>query len=190
MAYAIKKSLLDDYYNWVISDLGVRKRKYVHYKKLLRCLFGINYFWTVDLDKNRYCDGMALRYHFCEDNELSERQWKDFYLSIYFPASVLEVLAAFSKKIAASPYGRDDDFNGFMFWVFMENLGLMEFDDDHFDEEKVCLLVKNWLENSDKTINILPIEENEIDKDENLEDCDLWKRMIIYMYDHPELSET
>lgn len=184
MAYIIKKSLLDDYYNWVVADLGVRKRKYVHYKKLLRCLFKITYTWSVPFDENRYSDGMALRYHFCEDNGLSERQWKDFYLSIWFPCSVLEMLAAFSKKIAASPYGRDDDFNGFMFWIFMENLGLLEFDDTNFDENRVKEIVEEWLSGSEMS-EILPIK---IDMSEK-NDMDLWKRMTIYMYDHPELSE-
>ena len=185
MAYAIKKSFIDDYYNWVISELGVRKRVYSHYKKLLKTLFKITYVWTVEFDENRYADGMSLRYHFCQDNDLSDLQWKDFYLSVYFPCSVLEVLTAFSKRIADSPYTYND-FSGMMFWIFMENLGLMIYTDENFDEEAVIETVNCWMTGQNE-VTILPISSDESDKSDK-SDMDLWRIMTIYMYEHPELA--
>lgn len=187
MAYVLKKNWIDDYYNWILSTVGIRKRKYTHYKKLLKTLFSIPYTWTNEMDENRYSDGMGLRYHFCDENDLSDYQWKDFYFTVNFRCSVLEVLTAFSRRIADSPYTYDE-FSGMMFWVFMENLGLTEYRDEVYDEDAVKSIIIEWM-SGEKTgkncISILPISDKSVNSDE----MDLWMTMTCYMSEHPELSE-
>lgn len=186
MPFVQKKTYSEHYYDWILSWLGVRKRKYSHYKKLLRLLHEIPYSWINEGDENRYADGMGLRSRFCFEMDMTDKQWKEFFMNVYSRCSVLEVLAAFSRRTVDK--FTCSEFYGAYFWVFVENLGLMGETDENFDENYVREVVNRWLTcefDSHGNGSILPLATDEI----NVSHTEMWTVMNFYMREHPELEE-
>ena len=127
------------------------------------------------MDENRDIDALNMRREFFYSRKLIDTSdlWDD-------KRSVLEVLIAFSKRIVevADEPGEDDPSK--WFWIMIDNLGLLEFDDIHFDSEKVDDIIERWLVRkflSNGKFSIFPCQKVTSDQ----RDVEMWYQMQAYL---------
>lgn len=113
------------------------------YNKLFSTLYSSIFLWDdkTPLDKDRCLDGIELRSNYYQETGLEpECPYNSR------TASILEVLIALSFSIdkIMSEYG--DEKPDFWFGLMLNNLGLSQFDDEHFDENQVRDILENWRE--------------------------------------------
>lgn len=108
-------SLWNEYFDWLIRRLDLRKRGY---NELLYLLFETPFRVIIERDNNRLEDGKYLRNHFFLDIGVDG----DF---MEHPVSVLEVLVALSERIENEYIGNPSDPRpDIIFWEMICNLGL------------------------------------------------------------------
>lgn len=108
-------NLWDEYFDWLLKRLNLRKRGY---SDLLYLLFDTPFRVILDRDVNRLKDGEYLRNRFFIDIGVSG----DF---MDHPVSVLEVLLALSERIENEYIGNPSDPRpDIIFWEMLCNLGL------------------------------------------------------------------
>lgn len=123
----------DRYIEWIFS---VIRTKYIDPKKytfLLKTLYDTEFIYYDDMDRNRSCDGLALRYRFGAEKNICENVIsKEFDI---FPCSVLEMMIALSIRAFESttnsfPYPiKPND----MFWMMIDNMNLIDQTNDMFN---------------------------------------------------------
>lgn len=117
--------LWDEYFNWLVKGLNLKKKGY---NELLYLLFETPFAVVLERDKNRLADGRYLRNHFFFDMGIDG----DF---MDHPVSVLEVLIALSNRIDAEYIGNPNKPRpDIIFWELLCNLGL---DSVCFSDSKV-----------------------------------------------------
>src|SRR5512139_943738 len=101
------------YFIWLYSL--VKKEEIVSYRKMIKILHSIQYYWSVPNDDNRAGDGIALREEYSESHIVSSD------IDIYRdPASVLEVLIALARRMDAQLYSPSmGNRTSMWFWAFM-----------------------------------------------------------------------
>lgn len=132
----IQDELNNRYFDWMCKIIHSDKQsnKHASYNKLLYFLHNIDFTYSIPMDENRYADGTDLRYRFCYENNLDSGL-----ISKYLddrPCSVLEMLVALSVRLEESiMYDQDiGDRTGEWFWGMINNLGLIEMDNMHFNK--------------------------------------------------------
>lgn len=97
------------------------------YWKLAKHLHSIPFEWHVRNDENRAEDGKLLRDQFIDEMDVEDIEigW------LQLDASVLEMLIALADRAAFET----DMAAGDWFWIFMENLGLKDYNDRAWDDE-------------------------------------------------------
>lgn len=136
--------ILDQYYCWMLDMMDFNLPNHRNYDLLMQKLHSIDFYWDaegVPMDENRDIDAYEMRKDFIDecgyDSDVSI--WDD-------PRSVLEVLVAFSRKIEIMITGEPgNDYLGRWFWVMLDNLGLLEYDNFHYDDIAVDKIVHRWL---------------------------------------------
>lgn len=111
-----REPIENEYFNWLCTK--VMQRQGNLYIDLMRILHHTEFVWIVHGDQNRAEDGAELRADF-----IRETDWEIVFGWYHEPASVLEVLIAFSFKAQF----QTDISSGDWFWRFMTNLGLEEY---------------------------------------------------------------
>lgn len=110
------------YFNWLCAKV-IRLENptpTLRYDKLLRILHTTEFVWLLPGDDNRAEDGKELRRNFLYEAEAPDNpEWRAL------SCSVFEMLVAFSKRAEFST----DVSNRQWFWEFIENLGLLQFND-------------------------------------------------------------
>lgn len=124
----------DRYFEWLIDKIehnGLAKNHY----SLLEELHEIDFVWSVPNDDNRSIDGEHLRDRYGWDGHFSG-------------CSVLEMLIALAERCEFNIMGEpgDEDRTYKWFWEMLDNLGLLYFDDDHYDSAAVNSIVRKWLD--------------------------------------------
>mgnify|MGYP006988995765 CR=1 FL=1 len=107
------------YYHWLVNIIGGEGE----YSELLKFLFDTEFIWIIDGDYNRAADGEYLRRVYKGKNTPST------------PCSMLEMMVALSVRI------EDDimydpqfgDRTAQWFWSMIENMGLLNMKDGHFN---------------------------------------------------------
>ena len=134
--------LKEKYYKWLTFKIGHPGG----YKKLLRLLHSIDFTYKIDMDANRYEDGIELRYTFMSGMGIEYREGASI-LDVT-PCSVLEMMAALAVRIEhdimAEPDGEDRTW--FWFESMLQNSGLAYENDKCFNEEDAKRTVKIMLE--------------------------------------------
>ena len=134
------------YFNWIYELVcGQDSYNRLSYKKLLTCLFNIEFTYSIYMDKNRAEDGIEFRYHFGNIKEYSDR-----IISKYIddkPCSVLEMIVALAFRVENeimddSTYGNR---TGQWFWNMIVSLGLGNMNDDNFDESYTRKVIYSFL---------------------------------------------
>jgi hypothetical protein len=128
-----KQELETLYFDWMIHL--IRNNRTHQYKKLLNLLNEIPFTYLVDMDENRYADGLELRYRFGENTGL------DYYMVDSFlkneQCSVLEMMVALSLRCEEQIMSNTEkgDRISIWFWDMIESLGLESMADRYFDEQ-------------------------------------------------------
>lgn len=110
------------YFNWLCAKVMQIENPTpsLTYWKLLRELHNTEFVWLVPNDDNRLQDGLDLRPEFLRAAFLKrDTEWENL------GCSVLEMMIAFARRLEFQTDTSVQDW----FWIFMENLGLSEFND-------------------------------------------------------------
>jgi hypothetical protein len=163
------------YFRWMVKQVTVNPGHY-SYRKLLKYLDSVPFYWLVPMDVNRAEDAYDMRQDFA-DSGLYLQEFVDNARDAG-DASVLEVLLAFARRI-------DDDImwdetQGYRadvwFWEMIENLGICINDSDfaknrQFIEKKVTLFMQRYGDNW-----LFPLKKCHQDQ----KTMDLWMQMNRY----------
>ena len=125
----------ESYFNWLCAKVLYKVHGYLD---LMKALHGYEFVWVVGGDENRLEEGVRLRGEFLAETGLSEDiPWAQT------PCSVLEMLIAFSKRVAFLTSLPAQDW----FWTFITNLGLEDFrnvDDEAWETIQNTLYIFVW----------------------------------------------
>ena len=176
--------LRESYFNWMLGLVEAEKQKRPYYV-LLDYLNSIDFDYSIDMDANRFEDGIDLRYRFGYDHGLDESiiemQLDDH------ACSVLEMMVALSLKIEEHIMNDPDigDRTHEWFWERIDNLGLSDMDDTYFDEEITFEIVERFLtreykKNGEGGLFII------YDKNKDMRDVEIWCQMNWYLVEQIE----
>lgn len=114
------------YFNWLVAKVMRLENPTpsLTYWKLLQLLHHTEFVWIVPNDDNRVQDGLDLRPEFLREAHLDENA-----LFNGLGCSVLEMFIAFARRIE---FDTDEPLSNW-FWIFVEHLGLSDFNDSVFD---------------------------------------------------------
>lgn len=130
--------ILNDYFQWlcdiITSDYVMNNNSYF---ELLKKLYNTPFKYTIEMDSNRYLDGVDLcwRYVF----ETSNDEAKKYFENSEHYCSVLEMLIALAINIEDT-FMADinyEDRTYIWFWQMIENLGLIDIYDQNYNENLV-----------------------------------------------------
>lgn len=125
--------LKDLYFDWMCDKVLDRRHPYVRYSDLMNFLHSVEFKYSIDMDANRYEDGIDLRYRFAYENAIDNRQVASE-IDIRF-CSILEMMVALSIRIEEGIMDNPDCGNRtpYWFWEMISNLGLSFMSNDRFD---------------------------------------------------------
>lgn len=165
----------DEYFEWMLKIIDFDLPEHRNYERLLRELDEIEFYWVVDMDENRDIDAYDLRKEFLYDCNISLDCLYDG------PRTVLEVLVAFSKRIETDVTGEPGEYDyGKWFWVMLDNLGLLEFDNYRMNTRAVDNIVEKWLSRNisvNGKSGIFPIKKLTCDQ----RGVEMWYQMQAYL---------
>ena len=141
-----RRELNNRYFKWMCELVSDSRAKKLSYSKLLKTLHNIDFRYSIEMDGNRAEDGIDLRYRFGYENSLVES-----IVALYLddrPCSVLEMMIALSIRCEEQIMGDPDIGNkpGKWFWIMIDNLGLIDMDNSHYDENYIYETVNRFLE--------------------------------------------
>lgn len=174
-----REALVNEYFEWVY-DLVNEKNK--PYRKLFARLHDREFTYLIDMDGNRYEDGINLRYRFGY-----ERGYPNAMIATYLddgPCSVLEMMVQLAIRCEEDIM--DDPNMGVRtsrwFWEMIDNLGLTHATDDRFDFDHVDDIITTFLEREyerDGRGGLFVIPNCKRD----LRDVEIWYQMCWYLND-------
>lgn len=142
-----KNELQTRYFDWVCQLVdNSQDHKNLPYRKLLTHLHNIDFYYILDMDGNRFEDGVNLRYRFGFENG-----YEGPIIASYLdnkPCSVLEMMVALSIRCEEDIMGDPCYGNRLSrwFWGMVSNLDLMSMTDLYFDESYVNDVIERLLE--------------------------------------------
>lgn len=171
---------MNDYFDW-LYEIVCYNNPYYH--KLLRMLFEIDFYWSMDNDLNRADEGLSLREEFVNQYRCYNEDFDcDFFNN---SCSVLEMLIALATKIDDELMWNPDkgDRTSVWFWEMIDNLGLGNLDDDEFIscfsnevvEENLDIFMGRKY-NTNGFGGLFPIQKC----NKNLRKLDIWKQANVY----------
>lgn len=171
------------YLEWMY-DL-VRHQKYTEqnsYRQLFETLHDIEFTYTINMDVNRYNDGIDLRYRF---GKVAKYRRSDVnrYLNSK-PCSVLEMMVALAIRLEEHIMVDDEygDRTGVWFWGMIENLGLIDMTDDNYIENYVRDAVQRFLDHdygSNGEGGLFTVEYC----DQDIREAEIWYQACWYLDD-------
>lgn len=168
-----------DYHEWLCEMMRVDLPEHRNYTRLLEDLDRREFIWQHPMDENRDGDAFALRKEYYFDN--------GYDISDVFegPRSVLEVLAALSRRIEIEIMGEPgNDHIEKWFWIMLSNLGLDAFSDDRYDHFEVEHILDIWLNrryDSRGKGSIFPVKKWQTKLTSDFKDLDMWYQMQAYL---------
>lgn len=138
------KELEYEYYCFLKGLIGERRKS--KYEKLLQYLYSKEFTYLIDLDGNRYADGIELRYRFGYETGIPDARIASE-LDVT-PCSVLEMMIALAARCEDDIMFEPDIGNRTRQWFFdmLNNMGLIIFDDIWFEKGRVEEIVERFLE--------------------------------------------
>lgn len=174
------------YLEWLYGQVAVVEfdEQDLTYWKLLRILFTTEFFWSVDHDKNRSSDGIALRYRFLEESGISDVD--PIWMSE--GCSVLEMMVALAKRME---FESESGGLHYWFWVLVENIGLSGFSDHRRftkrQRERIDRILEDVIDrNYEKSGHggFFPLKHPRYDQRKR----ELWYQMSDYILEQEELA--
>lgn len=169
-----------EYRNW-IRDLAIpNKLIQNNYSKLLNKLECIEFTYTYPNDKNRYLDGINLRYRFGKEFNI-DYDTINIYLDTQ-PCSILEMMVALAFKIEEHIMSDPEigDRTGLWFSEMLNSLHIscmedFQYDSTYIEEQIECFLNHNYESNGSGGLFTVP----GITKD--MRDMEIWYQMSWYL---------
>lgn len=130
-----------NYYQYLCDMARLDLPRHRNYSRLLRTLYTTPFRWVLPMDENRELDGFELRKEYIREfRGGSLSGCRDY-------SNVLEVLLAFSRRIEIDVMSEPgNDVIERWFWVMLDNLGLLYYDDENFDPDRVDRILSIWLD--------------------------------------------
>lgn len=136
------------YFDWMYQLVSNDERYSSHlsYRKLLYLLHDTEFTYSIEMDGNRYEDGVDLRYRFGYKHGVSSAEIADCLDNR--PCSVLEMMIALSIRLEEHIMDDPDigDRTGQWFWDMIVNLGLGSMDDSKFRKDEALEIVQRFLD--------------------------------------------
>lgn len=138
-----KVEIRKEYFQWLCASISSPEQ----YTLLLDKLRRTNFVWILDRDANRAEDGKSLRYQFACSKNLDEDGMTLVEKWLSGPCTVLEFMVALAKRIETDimANGEDSDKTAEWFFDMLENLGLLKFDDKHYDENEADYILHRFM---------------------------------------------
>lgn len=155
-----------EYYIWLRDITGNRR----HYKKLIKQLDEINFFWIFALDENRAAGGINLRRKFAYETSTNVEDVR------VGPCTVLEMLIGVTIHMEDQLGGSLEEW----FWVLINNLHLDKFDDYEYDERGVIYIIDTWMNRTfmkDGEGSLFPLK----DYPGDCRNIDIWSQMNAWI---------
>lgn len=164
-----------NYFNWMYS-LVCKKRGY---RKLMTKLYSTRFRYSLEMDENRYDDGIDLRYRFAYECGYSNEEIEEAIGAK--PCMVLEMMVSLALRCEeAIMYDPEEgDRTDIWFWDMIVSLGLDMMDDQHYQSREIDAVLARFLDhkyalNGEGSLFTLPFE---ID----IHETDIWKQMCMYL---------
>lgn len=174
--------LNEKYFKWMYQLVyGSRKDvRGLSYERLFNLLYDTEFRYSIELDSNRYSDGVDLRTRFGYETGISG-SLIDLYLSKR-PCSVLEMMLALAIRCEEHIMENPDIGNRTGYWIqlMIRNLGLRNNHDCNFDETYVDLVISRFLDRQYESngAGSLFIVEN---APRDLRNVEIWYQMNWYL---------
>lgn len=170
--------ILNDYFDWLYYQVTNKLRKNGKgnsFRKLLMQLHNMEFTFKIENDENRASDGTVLRWYYVDDGgDDGILQWSEH-------CSVLEMLIALAMKMESIMEEPDIESSvARWFWLFIENLDLLNMNDNKFDKDYIVQRVDMFLERkyeSDGNGNIIYI----MNCPKDLRKVEIWYQMCWYL---------
>ncbi len=175
-----KSNLVNEYFNWLCDQVcNSRYPRRNSHRKLLKYLFNREFVYILELDKNRFDDGLMLRYRFnCTkgysgsivDEHLGQQ------------CSILEMMVALALRCERTIMDDPDIGNRtpVWFWTMIFSLGLDEMSNINFDPDEVDYVINRFLNREYKPNGeggLFIIDNCKYD----LRDAEIWYQMCWYL---------
>lgn len=163
-----------DYYNWLCNIIKPLNGE--TYNQLLKFLFDTDFVYIIEMDVNRYIDGIDLRNRFIyETNMPIEPFYNDK------KCSVLEMMVALSiaceeRIMGNTKYG---DRTSEWFWNMIDNLGLINLYDGNYDEDVATNKILTFL-NREYSPNGFGGLFTVDDSFGDIRNVDIWYQLLYY----------
>ena len=141
-----KNELNKRYFNWMCQLVcNGQVSKKISYSKLLHHLHNAEFKYYIDMDGNRACDGVDLRYRFAYENE-----YEDAMVATYLddrPCSILEMMVALALRCEENIMDDPEIGNRIdqWFWGMIDNLGLSKETNSHYNANTVDYILDRFL---------------------------------------------
>ena len=162
------------YFEWLWERSGLGS----NYFQLLTLLYTTPYEPLLVDDENRRADGNELFVIFCEEKKV---QIHPSDAQMFEECSVLEMLLAFAARINVELVGDPSESRvGLWFSRMLENLGIYQYDDAHWNREKVAKRVWCWMhkKGNPSPIFLFPITSKKV-KEVNSQTISEWERVNL-----------
>lgn len=128
------------YFEWLMNVVDDSEHNPDLYLDVLETLFVTPFRAVLESDQNRIGDALMLRDDFCDDCNESGRGLQD-------EVSCLEVMIALADRIeddimCDAEFG---DRRRKWFWLMVKKLGLDQYKEGHFNQEKVDKIIDDWV---------------------------------------------
>lgn len=169
------------YFDWLCSNIE-SSDKYSH---LFKHLYETDFDYILEMDGNRYEDGINLRYEF--SNELNIPQSEVAVKLDSKACSIFEMLLALSIRVESIMQGLNEEPNpSKWFWEFISNLGLYDMTDAKYDPAYVSYTLDTFIMRKyspDGTNgNIVYLVEDGRD----LRNTEIWIQVMCYLSENGE----
>lgn len=172
------------YFKWLykqVAEPAIQERN-LTYWRVLKILFEKEFVWIDDVvnDENRIGDGKALRTEFVESQGWTVSDVDSNWITL--GCSMLELMVGLSRRLEFLADGTPH----YWFWVLMENIGLVRFNDQkrlprrHIDDVLNDIIFRNY--GSSGLGGFFPLQYPKEDQ----RDIELWAQMNEYVLELQE----
>lgn len=176
-----KAAAKQDYFEWLCDLAGLQEHEGRHYLILAKDLHKEMFIISIERDENRAADGVKLREDYERENGVPCAEAG--------PCTVLELLIGISLRI---DFELADIYDGRVhvkryFWELLKNLGLDEFDDEHYFQIDGWFHCKDILDRFMKreyrrngTGGLFPLKQGKGDQRKS----EIWYQMQAYLQEN------
>lgn len=175
----IRDDINNEYFDWLVHVVSDdRYSGPITYNRLLMTLHDTEFKYSIPMDRNRFEDGIDLRYRFSIEHDYDYAEIQEY---LDGPCSVLEMMVALSircEDIMDDP--AIGNRIGQWFWGMNNSLGLGTMYDDNFSRVYVEKTLKRFLDRdyaSDGKGGLFTIKHCE----EDLRDVEIWHQLCWYL---------